>query len=52
LSSRSSAMFSPWSREAYYNLQGAGNYQSYPMQDEPEGEVGFQRKMSLEGMAH
>src|ERR1035441_2571169 len=26
-------------------------YQSYPMQDEPEGEVGFQYKMSLKGVA-
>jgi hypothetical protein len=25
--------------------------QSYPIQDEPEGEVGFQYKMSLERMA-
>src|ERR1035441_9163713 len=27
------------------------NEQSYPIQDEPEGEVGFQHKMSLEGVA-
>jgi hypothetical protein len=25
--------------------------ESYPIQDEPEGEVGFQYKMSLKGMA-
>src|SRR6266496_1079505 len=27
------------------------NQQSYPIQDEPEGEMGFQYKMSLERMA-
>jgi hypothetical protein len=27
------------------------NVQSYPIQDEPEGEVGFQYKMSLKGVA-
>jgi hypothetical protein len=27
------------------------NSESYPMQDEPEGEVRFQYKMSLERMA-
>jgi len=29
----------------------AVNKESYPMQDEPEGEVRFQYKMSLERMA-
>jgi hypothetical protein len=28
-----------------------GKPKSYPIQDEPEGEVGFQHKMSLERMA-
>lgn len=32
-------------------IRGQGNGQSYPIQDEPEGEVGFQYKMSLERMA-
>ena len=27
------------------------NYKSYPIQDEPEGELRFQHKMSLERMA-
>jgi hypothetical protein len=27
------------------------NWESYPIQDEPEREVGFQYKMSLKGMA-
>jgi len=33
-------------------LRGIGKEESYPTQDEPEAGAGFQRKMSLEEMAH
>ena len=33
------------------SYDGTVKQQSYPIQDEPEGEVGFQYKMSLKGMA-
>ena len=44
-SARHSVGFSMGERHARVKLQ------SCPIQDEPEGEVGFQHKMSLERMA-
>jgi hypothetical protein len=40
-------------RRGYYSttFPDTVNIESCPIQDEPEGEVGFQHKMSLERMA-
>jgi hypothetical protein len=32
-------------------VNGSVKLQSYPIQDEPEEEMGFQHKMSLKGMS-
>jgi hypothetical protein len=47
---RASKKENPCCRNVYI-LVGQVKTKSYPIQDEPEGEVGFQHKMSLERMA-